>query len=341
MTFVTMCIVQTRARINQLVWVIVLSLGFFGVKGGLFSVLTGGHYRVYGPDDSFIADNNSLALALIVLLPLMQYLRTNAPRRWLRLGMTGAMGLTTFAILGSYSRGALIGLTVVLGLLLLKGRHRVVTVFVVGTIFALGLFMAPSEWSDRMDTIGHAEDDQSFQGRLDAWTFAYKLALDHPFVGGGQLVGTDDRLFKQYVPNAPSRAAHSIYFEVLGETGFIGLAWFLFLLASSYFTSGKIIRLTRKRLDLAWANSLARMLQISILGYAVTGAALSLGFFDLYYALVAIVTVTLVVVKRELAKVPTSAADEAQLPRDPAEFGRTIPAMARAVESGPVRLAGS
>ena len=87
MTFVTMCIVQSRARIDQLVWVIAISIGIYGLKGGLFAIATGGHYRVYGPADSFIADNNSLACALIMILPLFQYLRRIASSRWVRLGL--------------------------------------------------------------------------------------------------------------------------------------------------------------------------------------------------------------------------------------------------------------
>src|SRR5262249_46788691 len=86
MTFVTTCIVNSRSRILQLVAVIAFSIGAFGIKGGLFAFATGGHYRVWGPSGTFIEDNNSLALALIMILPLMQYLRTIARARWLQYG---------------------------------------------------------------------------------------------------------------------------------------------------------------------------------------------------------------------------------------------------------------
>ena len=106
-----------------------------------------------------------------------------------------------------------------------------------------------------------------------------------------------------YVPKAEAaRAAHSIYFEVLGETGFVGLGIFLVLLVASFRTASNVLRMTRDRPELAWARSLAAMIQVSFIGYAVTGAFLSLGFFDLYYALVAVITVTQLVVKREIAK---------------------------------------
>jgi len=304
MTFVTTCIMQSRDRINLLVWVIAISVGFYGIKGGAFTVLTGGNYRVWGPPGTFIEDNNALALALIMVLPLMQYLRINATgNRWIKLGLLGAMGLTLLAILGTYSRGGLLGLCVMLGFLWLKSRYRTVMIFVTGGVLAAALLALPAQWYERMGTIENYQEDTSVQGRFQAWTFAFKLALDHPLLGGGQLVGMDDQLFRSYVPEATvSRAAHSIYFEVLGETGFIGLGLYLTLLVCSLLSARRVIRSTRDRPDLAWARSLAAMIQVSLIGYVVSGAFLSLGFFDLYYALLAVIVVTEFVVRGELAK---------------------------------------
>ena len=304
MTFVAMCIVRSRERIDQLVWVVAVSIGIYGVKGGLFTIATAGNYRVWGPEDTFIGDNNALALALIVILPLLQHLRATATNYWVRLGLLGSIGLTVLSILGSYSRGALLGLGVTLGVFLLKSRTKsaAATVALMVGIFGAALLLAPEQWVARMQSIETYDQDASAAGRFDAWNFAYKLARDHPLLGGGQLVGTDDALFKHYVPTAEtSRAAHSIYFEVLGETGFVGLGLFLLLLFVSYRVGTKIITSTRGRPDLAWARSLATMLQIAMVGYATAGAFLSLGFFDLYYALLAIMTATQVVVRKELA----------------------------------------
>jgi putative inorganic carbon (hco3(-)) transporter len=328
MSFVTMCIVQTRERIHYLVWVIAMSIGFYGIKGGVFAILTGGDFRVWGPPGTFIEDNNALALALIVTLPLIQYLRINTPTWWIRLGLTGAMGLMILSILASYSRGALIGIAVTLGFMFVKAKRRFLLLLIGGGVLALGLVFAPAQWYQRMDTIQNYNEDQSVQGRFDAWTFAWKLALDHPLVGGGQLVGTDDALFKHYVPTAPiARAAHSIYFEVLGEDGFVGLGLFLILLFVSFRTASRILRLTRDKPELAWARSLAAMIQVSFIGYAVTGAFLSLGFFDLYYALVAVIACTDVVVRRELEKLSKTAAS-AQGSDSATTIGKLAPAYA-------------
>src|ERR1051325_10630432 len=52
MAFVTLMIMTSRDRLNLLVWAIVISLGFYGVKGGVFAFMTDGEYRVSGPPES-------------------------------------------------------------------------------------------------------------------------------------------------------------------------------------------------------------------------------------------------------------------------------------------------
>ena len=133
-------------------------------------------------------------------------------------------------------------------------------------------------------------------GRINAWWFAYEVALDRPLVGGGFRTFTRD-LFVQYAP-APFdwHDAHSIYFEVLGEQGFVGLALFLMLGFMSLRLGTWIIRHARNHPDLRWATDLGAMLQVSLIGYAVGGAFLGLAYFDLYYHLV----VLIILVKKQV-----------------------------------------
>jgi probable O-glycosylation ligase (exosortase A-associated) len=302
MTLVTMCMITTRMRIQALIWVVVASLGFYGVKGGLFSIMTGGIWRVWGPQASFIGDNNSLALALLMILPLIRHLQAVSTQAWVRAGLWAAAGLTVLAILGTYSRGGVVGLVVMLPILLLKGRQRVVTFLILAGVLAAAVPLMPAHWFNRMASIAQIDTDLSMRGRIEAWTFAFRLALDHPIVGGGFRVFLDEDLFRSYVPQAlTNRNFHSIYFEVLAENGFVGLALFLGLGVSAMMTTWRIDRLTRGRQQLAWANSLARMIQVAVVGYAVGGIVLNFGFFDLYYTLVAVAVGAMRVVQAELA----------------------------------------
>jgi putative inorganic carbon (HCO3(-)) transporter len=314
MTFIAICIINSKDRVLQAVWVITLSIGAYGIKGGLFGVATGGSYHVYGPDESFIADNNQLGLALIMILPLFHFI-SNQPIwhfasypklwRWLRLGMVGSMGLTIVAILCTYSRGALVALAITLFAFWLKAKRRLVTGTIALLVLGGALAYLPTTWYDRMSTIDNYEADESAQGRINSWVFAVRLAADHPLTGGGFRVVDNDALYFHYVPSADVvHNFHSIYFEMLGEHGYVGLCFFLGLIAATLVTAQSIIRTARGRPDLEWAGQLAAAIQISIIGYCSAGAFVNLGFYDLFYALVAVIASTKVVVAQATAAAP-------------------------------------
>lgn len=304
--FLVLGLLQGRQRLIALTWVTAGSIAFYGVKGGLFVIATAGRYRVSGPEDSFIADNNQAAVALLMVLPLLRYLQQAAPRRWMRLALLAAMALTLLAILGTYSRGAIIGLAAVVLMLWLKSRHKAVLGAVIGISIGLAVAFMPPQWMDRIHSTSDYQEDASAQGRLDAWAHAMTVAVERPLTGGG--FGTfSPEVFQRYSPGITWRAAHSIYFEVLGEQGFIGLALFLAIGITAYRSGTWIHRRVRGRPDLAWAGGLAQMLQVGLVAYGVGGAFLSLGYFDLYYGLVAMLVLTRAAVAQQLgARAPSS-----------------------------------
>src|ERR1039458_421658 len=72
--FLVFFLITTKARIHAMVWILAISIGYYGFKGGIFTIVNGGHNMVLGPADSMIADNNNLAAAMVMLLPLLNYL---------------------------------------------------------------------------------------------------------------------------------------------------------------------------------------------------------------------------------------------------------------------------
>lgn len=305
MTFVMLMLMAERQRLHLLVWVIVASLAFYGIKGGIFAVLTGGEYRVWGPDGSFIEGNNELALTLIMALPLMRYLHVTTSNKYIRWALVASMALCTISVAASYSRGALLTLAVVGFVFWLKGRHKFVVGVAIAAAAAVVLALMPAQWYQRMDTIDQYEQDASAMGRIYAWQFAYNLAKDRPLVGGG-FKAFDRSLHPIYAPSTDdpdayiATDAHSVYFKVLGEHGFVGLALFLLLMALGFRTATWVLRHSKTRPELSWATALASMTQVSLVAYAVGGAFLGLTYFDLYYNLIAILILTRVCVAREL-----------------------------------------
>jgi len=290
-SIITVLVVTNKQRINALVMIIVFSLGFFGVKGGLFSLLTGGEYRVYGPPQSFIADNNALALALVMILPFMRYLQLETRNTYIKIGLSMAMGLTALSIFTSYSRGALLAIISMVFVLWLRSKNKLKVTLVLIVLAPVLLNIMPDKWFSRMDTIETYKQDSSALGRINAWHFAFNLASDYPVTGGGFQITTKE-LYLIYAPDPRVlHAAHSIYFEVLGEHGFVGLFIFLMVGIFALKSSSSIIKQTRDQPELSWVNNLASMLQVSLVGYSIGGAFLNLAYYDLYWHIIALVVI--------------------------------------------------
>ena len=305
-TFVTIMLFQSRDRIKWLVAAIALSLAFFGVKGGIFTILTGGENRVWGPPESFIEDNNALALALVMSIPLMWYLLISISSKWFKLGLWALMILSGISIIGSYSRGALLAVVGLLTVFFFQSKKKFVIVLMLLVTIPIAWNYLPEKWFDRMETIRTYEQDASAMGRINAWWFAFNVAKDRPLVGGGFNV-FDITIFPRYAPDPEDfHAAHSIYFSVLGEHGFVGLLLFLLLGIHTMQSCNWIIRNTNDYADLKWAHDLMKMVRLSLISYAVGGAFLGLAYFDLYYHIVGIVVVTRYLVERGLQASQTS-----------------------------------
>ncbi len=288
MIYVTLILMQSKERINQLVLVMALSIAFYGVKGGIFTILHGGVYHVRGPEGSFIGDDNEMGLALIMTIPLLRYLQLVAPNLWIRHALTAAIGLSAIAAVGSQSRGAMLGIVVMGVFLWLKSRGKVITSLMAVVATVLVFAIMPQQWFDRMATVTTYEQDASAMGRINAWHMAFNMAKAK-FFGGG-FDAFQPGTFAAYAPDPDIvHDSHSIYFEVLGEHGFVGLALFLLLGLATWRTATWVIKHARRDPEKRWAADLAAMIQVSLVGYATAGAFLGLAYFDYYYTLIAVV----------------------------------------------------
>jgi probable O-glycosylation ligase (exosortase A-associated) len=324
MTGVLMLLLHTRRHVELLVWTMVVSLGFYGVKGGIFTIVTGGQYMVNGPNGSVMEGNNALGVGLVIVIPLMMYLYQQHRSKWLRLGLLGASVLCAVGVLGTYSRGALLAVFAMGCVLWYRSAHKMGATIAV-LLFALIVIPAmPERWTDRMKTLETYEQDLSAVGRLVAWQTAFNIAKDRFPIGGGfEWQGPDTSA--KYSPDVSLEpVAHSIYFQVLGSQGFVGLAFFLFFWMLVWRQCSWIRRKTRDHSDLRWAFSLASMTQVAMAGYAVGGAFLDIAFWDLPYYLYAAVIVTQYVVRKELALV-ARAASAKLLPKEAMSGGMTLP----------------
>jgi probable O-glycosylation ligase (exosortase A-associated) len=306
-------VVITRQRMQGMVLAIALGLAFNGVDEGLKVLATAGGHHVLGV--STMGDNNSFAVAMLMCMPLLLYLFNTSVHPLTRFALMSGEVLCGIAVIGTYSRGGFLGLlTFALGLIALN-RNKIRNLIGVAAAGVVLLQFAPAAWFERINTIGQAQVDSSFTDRITAWKVSLLIALDRPFFGGGFHAVQDTNVYLKYgkdlarvdfMTSAPLReagmAAHSIYFEVLGDLGFTGLLLFLGMLALAIQSCSTIRRRARGHQDMAWMVELASMLRLSLIVYMVAGAALSFAYFEGAYVLAALLSVTRRMQATELAK---------------------------------------
>ncbi|HSL47826.1 MAG TPA: putative O-glycosylation ligase, exosortase A system-associated [Candidatus Deferrimicrobiaceae bacterium] len=294
MTFVTMTLFQDRRRLHWLFVVVAASFGLHGLKGGLYVLRTGGGNRVFGPERSFFGDNNTFGLALCMALPMLLYLSRQEERVWLKRAYRIMFAFSVIAILFTYSRGAFVGLVVVLGILIWRSPWRMR--FAVAVVIAafVGTALMPDGLKERIGSIAQQDSsetrDSSVAGRFDAWQTATRIASANPVFGEGFRALWNRQIWETFYGQDyfAARDAHSIYFELLAEQGFVGLGLYLAVLTSTLFTLRNIRRRWRGDPEHGYLSSYAEMIQLSLYPFLISGAFLGVAYFDFYFLLVAV-----------------------------------------------------
>lgn len=316
-TLMVLMLLYRKDQVIALIWVIAGSIGFYAIKGGLFTLATLGEYRVWGPATSFIEDNNAFALATVMSIPLWAYLYTLYDgRKFIRLGILAAIALSAVSAIGSHSRGALLAIVAMSIFLWFKSRMKL-GLGILMVIAAVGLvaFM-PGKWEERMATISNPTAEGSANQRLQTWTMLWNLAVDQPLTGGGFEPYTRSTYEKYSVDYDRVLAAHSIYFQVLGEHGFVGLFLFLLFWVLVWRMCSQVAALARDRPDASWAYWLAQMIKVSMVAYFVGGAFQNLAYWDVPYYLFVAIAITRAALRAEVTTVENAPAVESGVQND-------------------------
>ncbi|XYJ10750.1 putative O-glycosylation ligase, exosortase A system-associated [Telluria sp. B2] len=302
-------VIKDKLHLDFVLWCVVFSVGFYADLEALKFLVSGGGHNIVGLPGHVLGDRNELSLAFVMTLPICYYLWTEYGKqsRILSLGLLGTMAMLVIGVIGTQSRGGFIALLVLGGYMYLKSDRKVLlTVLII--LLAIGMsYMVSDNWTARMETIQSADEDNSFMTRVVAWKLSFIMAMQHPFFGGGfkslEYFPVWSQLSKDFfsypwfytghaLPNGTvGRAAHSIYFQVLGDHGFGGLALYLSCLVGGFLKAGSVARRARKIGAPDWLPTAATMLQLSLFAFAVGGAALSLAYFDLLFALFGLIVV--------------------------------------------------
>ena len=294
-TFFTFMLITDVRRVNYLIATIVISIGYFSVKGGIFTITTGGGFIVYGPG-GMIGENNAFALATLMVIPMMYYLRFIATNIWVKRLLLAAILLSLASALGSQSRGALLTMAAAGVYFWWQSKSKAASGALIAMVMVVGFFLMPQSWHDRMASIATFSEDESSMARIQAWEYSVNLANDR-FTGGGFNSWSKEN-YNKYRPGALGAfVAHSIYFNVLADHGWIGLFMFLSILFLTWRTLTKSVSRAKEkgRDDLA---VLAAMLKLSMVAYMSGGVFLSLSYFDLPWHVIAIAVILKMIIEK-------------------------------------------
>lgn len=302
-------VVEKKLHIDFMLWCVVLSVGFYANLEGLKFIATGGGHMIAGMNGHVLGDRNELAIAFVMTLPICYYLfhEYGARSPIIKFGLLCTIGLLVISVIGTQSRGGFIALIALGAYLFMKSDRKIFMGIVIAILVVAVTQLASEEWISRINTIESADQDGSFMGRVIAWKLSFIMAMQNPFFGGS---------FKslEYLPNwlelsrnffaypwfptgdllpgtDVGRAAHSIYFQVLGEHGFVGLILYMTFLFGAFLKAGRVAGRARRAGAPAWLPLMASMIQLSIFAFALGAAALSFAYFDLIFALIGLVVV--------------------------------------------------
>ena len=169
---------------------------------------------------------NTFGGYLVVVLSLVSaLLLANSYSRLKINGLLVLTGLSTMAIIFTFSRGSWLAMFVSFVFMAILSREnikRLVPVFIVIVV----LFLFPVFY-ERLFLVFKSGGDSD---RFRYWWAAWKMINEHPFFGMG--AGTFMANFSKFIPNRNISYAHNCYLQIWAETGIFALLSFVGFMAS-------------------------------------------------------------------------------------------------------------
>jgi len=253
-------LIRTTGNLKHAVWILLLagllmgSLTFYqqmtstldnpywGFGKSLLDSTSG--LRIAGP----IGDPNTYAQIMAVLIPLALVRVWNEKRSSLRLLALVILFLCGFAVIFSYSRGGFLAVVVSLLFLAIRRPPRPALAAVLLGVLIFVIQLLPATYVDRISTLLYflpndnksALQENSFRGRTSENLVATMMFKDHPLIGVG--AGNFNANYQEYSrrlgldSRRNPRSAHSLYLEIAAERGLVGLALFVVIVGSAYWS---------------------------------------------------------------------------------------------------------
>jgi len=284
-------ICTSRQRVNGVAMTLIVSHLWLLVMNP--EVVLAPTTRHYISGATFLGDGNDYSMSLCILLGFQLNIALDQQSKFKKMFSWFLLGLLMLTIIGTQSRGATLGMAAVFGYMWWRSPRKAVGVIAIMVAVVGVLLYAPDVYFERMSTLSAPSEEGSAAGRMHAWRAGTKMALAHPLgVGAGNFPNN----FPKYrAPDAPNRwmTAHSMYFLILGELGFLGLLLLLKLVFGNFRSNARLRKRlveeqerlnepTRFAADIRTLNAF----NASIMGLSVAGAFLSVTYYPHVFVMV-------------------------------------------------------
>jgi putative inorganic carbon (HCO3(-)) transporter len=297
-TFIPL-VIRSRVQIEAFAQIYVFSLAANFVPFGLKTLVSGGGYGAnlgLVGGNSGLGEGGLLSTVCLMAVPLALHLSKHSQLisriKLLPFVYWFIAGLAVVTAIGTYERSALIGI-VVLGIYMwTRTQHKLGFGIVVIIIGCLLVYTTSGAWNERVATIGNFEHENSAFTRILVWRWTLEFTATHPFGGAFQtyLINHIELPATDTLPATIQfgRAFHSIYFEMLGEQGYPGLAIFLLITGLSFYKLRGLAKRARAYPELEWVTGLSNALQSGLAVFMTSGAFVGISFQPMYWYFIAL-----------------------------------------------------
>lgn len=288
-------IFRSRVQIEAFLLVFLFASSTILFSAGVKTLLGGGGYQtlaIMGSGNTGLSETSTLAVVCVMLIPLILFLMRHTilfPRNTMTFGLfLGIIVVALAAVVGTGARTGLIAVGVMCMFLTLQSKKKMwwLALFAIVGIVVLNLDLSATHWGERMSTIETYNADSSAMGRIKVWEWTLGFVGQHPLGGGfnsyllNRIIGVTPDGAPVLLPEGQlgGKAFHSIYFEVLGEQGFLGFGLYYALVVLALLKLRKLKKTWRDDPGMAWVADLANAMTISIVVFLAGGSFVGIAY---------------------------------------------------------------
>ncbi len=283
--FVTLSLVNTKERVRQVVWAIVICMlisSMYGVKQYYTQSYHGWRSA------ALFKDINYFSLSLVMAMPFAYYLMKTVRHKFLKIAFIGTIGINFLALVSTFSRGGFVGLAAIILVAQLISKKKIKAFIIISVLVVVGFHLLPERMINRFVDTRIVEDEVTY-GAAGAATLRWNLVVSglnmikaHPLQGVG--IGNFKYFSTEYNSSLPvNLVGHNTYIEIGAEMGLPILAIFLGMIG---YTFRSLWRLRSElKFDAEFAL-LPNMIILSLTGFVVSATFISGQHTKLFWLLI-------------------------------------------------------